>query len=49
MHQASNIISTITFADDTNLFLTHTNIKEMFSLMNCELEKFNGLNLINYL
>ena len=42
MHRASNIISTITIADDTNLFLTHNNIKEMFSLMNCELEKFNN-------
>ena len=41
MHRASNVVSTITFADDTNLFLSHTNIKELFNLMNIELEKFN--------
>ena len=41
MHRASNIVSTIIFADDTNLILSHTNIKELFNLMNSELEKFN--------
>ena len=41
MFKASNIISTIMFADDTKFFLSHKNIKEMFNLMNTELEKFN--------
>ena len=41
MFKASYNISTIMFADDTNFFLGHSNIKELFSLMNTELEKFN--------
>ena len=41
MFKASNSISTIMFADDTNFFLSHTDIKEMFKVMNEELEKFN--------
>ena len=41
MFKASNSISTIMFADDTNFFLSHDNIKEMFNLMNKELENFN--------
>ena len=41
MFKASNNISTIMFADDTNFFLNHSNVKELFSLMNTELEKFN--------
>ena len=41
MFKASNSISTIMFADDTNFFLSHKNIKEMFTKMNEELQKFN--------
>ena len=41
MFKASNSISTIMFADDTNFFLSHNNTKEMFNLMNKELESFN--------
>ena len=41
MFKASKSLSTIMFADDTNLFLSHKNVKEMFKLMNEELEKFN--------
>ena len=41
MFKASYNISTIMFADDTNFFLSHRNIKELFTLMNTELEKFN--------
>ena len=39
--KASNNISAKMFADDTNFFLNHSNVKELFSLMNTELEKFN--------
>ena len=31
----------IMFADDTNLFLTHDNVKEMFGIMNNELSNFS--------
>ena len=41
MLRASNVVSAITFADDTNLFLTHKNTSEMFRIMNLELNKFN--------
>ena len=41
MFKASQTISTIIFADDTNFFLSHNNIKEMFILINKELDKFN--------
>ena len=41
MFKASNLLSTIMFADDTNFFLSHNNANELFTLMNEELEKFN--------
>ena len=41
LHRASTIASTIMFADDTNIFLTHDNVKELFKIMNTELDKFN--------
>ena len=41
MYRVSCIVSPIMFADDTNLFLTHSNVKEMFQIMNNELDKFN--------
>ena len=37
LHNASNILQPIMFADDTNLFYTHKNIKELFKVMNLEL------------
>ena len=41
MFKASKLVSSIMFADDTNFFMSHKNIKQMFSVMNEELEKFN--------
>ena len=41
MYKASNTMSTIMFADDTNFFLRHKNVKTLFDIMNRELEKFN--------
>ena len=41
MFKASKSLSIIMFADDTNFFLSHKNVKEMFKLMNIELEKIN--------
>ena len=40
MYRVSNKVSTIMFADDTNLFLTHDNVKEMFHTMNNELSNY---------
>ena len=48
MFKASNSISTM-FADDTNLFISHNNVKEMFKIMNEELEKFNVWFKVNKL
>ena len=45
----SKFLSPIMFADDTNLFYSHNNIKILFKNANDELEKFhNGLRLINF-
>ena len=45
----STFLSPIMFADDTNLFYSHNNIKILFKNANDELEKFhNGLRLINF-
>ena len=41
MHKSSGNVSTIMFADHTNFFLSHSNIKEMFTKMNIELRKFD--------
>ena len=41
MYKCSASVSTIMFADDTNFFLSNSNIKEMFNSMNVELSKFN--------
>ena len=37
LYMASNVIKPIMFADDTNLFFSHKNIKELFKTMNQEL------------
>ena len=36
------------FADDTNLFLSHRNLKTLFQTANRELEYMNGLKQINF-
>ena len=38
-NKASDVIDPIMFADDTNLFYPHQNIKTLFGTVNCELEK----------
>ena len=38
---ASNILDQIMFADDTNLFCSHSNIKTLFNIVNTELIKLN--------
>ena len=41
LHEASNILDSIMFADDTNLFYFHQNINDLFSTVNSELECIN--------
>ena len=41
LNKASDVLDSIMFADDTNLFYSHQNIKTIFATMNCELEKTN--------
>jgi len=41
LYQASNIIKPIMFADDTNFFYSHRNIKSLFNIMNKELNHVN--------
>ena len=41
LHTSSNILNFILFADDTNLFYSHKNIKTLFSTMNIELIKID--------
>ena len=38
---ASSILDPIMFADDTNLFYTHSNVQKLFSTMNEELASIN--------
>ena len=40
--KASNRLNCIMFADDTNLFLSHKDFKQLFSSMNVELEKISN-------
>ena len=47
LSRASNILDSILFADDTNLFNSHGNIKTLFKTVNKELLKVNGLIQIN--
>ena len=42
LYQASNIIKPIMFADDTNFFYSHRNIKSLFNIMNNELNHVNA-------
>ena len=41
LYVSSKILNIILFADDTNLFLSHKNLKTLFSKMNVELTKIN--------
>ena len=41
LHEASNILDSIKFADDTNLFYSHQNINNLFSTIYSELECIN--------
>ena len=41
LHEASNILDSIMFADDTNPFYSHQNINDLFSTVNSELECIN--------
>ena len=41
LKNASSALDTIMFADDTNLFYTHSNIQKLFSTMNEELASIN--------
>ena len=41
LKNASSILDPIMFADDTNLFYTHSNIQNLFSTMNEELASIN--------
>ena len=39
LKKASDVLDSIMFADDANLFYSHQNIKTLFRTVNCELEK----------
>ena len=41
LKNASSVLNPIMFADDTNLFYTHSNIQKLFSTMNEELASIN--------
>ena len=41
LYNVSNILQPIMFADDTNLFSSHSNIKELFNNVNLELDKIS--------
>ena len=41
LQNASSVLDSTTFADDINLFYTHSNIQKLFSTMNKELASIN--------
>ena len=45
----SSVLDPIMFADDTNLFYTHSNIQKLFSMMNEELASINQWFTLNKL
>ena len=49
LKNASDLLDPIMFADDTNLFCTHRDIKYLFSTVNNELEKINEWFISNKL
>ena len=42
LNYESNILNPIMFADYTNFFYSHENIKALFGTLNCELQKICG-------
>ena len=49
LKNASNLLISIIFADDTNRFFTHQDIRCIFKIVNQELEKsINGLFQTNF-
>ena len=49
LRNESSVLDPIMFADDTNLFYTHSNIQKLFSTMNEELASINQLFTSNKL
>lgn len=49
LKNASKLLDPIMFADDTNLFLSHKNIKVLFNTMNTELNKIKNWFISNKL
>ena len=49
LKNASNILDPIMFADDTNLFFTHKDIRYLFQIVNQELENINQWFISNKL
>ena len=49
LKNASNLLDAIMFADDTNLFLTHTDISYLFEMANRQLERINQWFISNKL
>ena len=49
LKNASNVLDTIMFADDTNLFLTHKDISYLFETANLQLERINQWFISNKL
>ena len=45
LKNASSVLDPIMFADDTNLFYTHSNIQKLFSTMNEELASIKPANI----
>ena len=41
LNQVSNILDPIMFADDTNFFYSHHQIKTLFETVNCELKNIS--------
>ena len=49
LHEVTKYLDPITFADDTNLFYSHKNIKTLFQIVNSELNLVNEWFLANKL
>ena len=49
LHKVTKYLDPIMFADDTNLFYSHKNIKTLFQIVNSELRLINKWFLANKL
>ena len=49
LHKVTKYLDPIMFADDTNIFYNHENIKTLFQIVNCELKLVNEWFLANKL